>query len=150
MTKAEVERLLVAISMYDNRQIDTAADPLAWGKSAELANWTLEEAMEAVHEHFAFDPNYLTQALLTSRIRDNRRDRRMRENAAQLTAMPRGEDPDWGRSNSPELEELHRMACEAMPTCSSCKSAERCMTRAGVPTKIPCLPRITAARHAGW
>lgn len=87
MTHDEVVDLLTAISAYDNRKANPAA-VLAWGKAAELGRWTLPEALEAVHEHFSENPDYLMPAHITTRVKATRQDRALRDEALALEAAP--------------------------------------------------------------
>lgn len=86
LTRDEVVDLLTAISAYDNRKPNPAAI-LAWGKAAELGRWTLAEALDAVHQHFLEDIDYLMPAHVGNRIRAARQDRAMRQEAEQLTGL---------------------------------------------------------------
>jgi hypothetical protein len=83
----EVVDLLTAISAYDNRKPNPASI-LAWGKAAEIGRWSLREALDAVHAHFAEDTDYLMPAHVGNRIRDSRQDRALRETGRELTAAP--------------------------------------------------------------
>lgn len=83
----EVVDLMTAISAYDNRKPNPAA-VLAWGKAAELGRWTLPEALDAVHAHFAECPDYLMPAHVTQRVKAARTDRAMRDEAVALEAGP--------------------------------------------------------------
>jgi hypothetical protein len=87
MTHDEVVDLLTAISAYDNRKANPAS-VLAWGKAAELGRWTLQEALQAVHEHFSENPDYLMPAHITARIKATRQDRALRQQQAELEAAP--------------------------------------------------------------
>ncbi len=87
MTRNEIVDLLSAITAYDNRNPNQAA-VLAWGKAAELGRWTLPEALDAVHAHFAENPAYLMPAHVTARVRASRQDTAMREESRALTAAP--------------------------------------------------------------
>lgn len=87
MNQNEVVDLLTAISAYDNRNPNPAA-VLAWGKAAELGRWTLPEALEAVHEHFSENPDYLMPAHITARVKAARQDRALRDEALALEAAP--------------------------------------------------------------
>lgn len=103
MTRDQVVDLLTAISAYDKRKPD-AASILAWGKSAELGRWTLPEALEAVHEHFANETAYLMPAHITARVKASRQDRAMREEALALEAAP--SDPATAARITAVVEEV--------------------------------------------
>lgn len=87
MTHDQVVDLLTAIAAYDNRKPNAAA-VMAWGKAAELGRWTLPEALDAVHEHFCENPDYLMPAHITARVKAARQDRAMRAEALALEAAP--------------------------------------------------------------
>jgi hypothetical protein len=87
MTTDDVVDLLSAITAYDNRNAG-AANVLAWAKAAELGRWTLPEALDAVHAHFAEDPAYLMPAHITARVKATRQDRALRQEQAALEATP--------------------------------------------------------------
>lgn len=87
MTHGQVVDLLTAISAYDNRKPNPAA-VMAWGKASELGRWTLTEALDAVHEHFSENTEYLMPAHVTGRVKAARQDRAMRDEALALDAAP--------------------------------------------------------------
>lgn len=87
MNRNEVIDLLSAITAYDNRNA-TRETVLAWSKAAEIGRWTLPEALEAVHEHFAEATEYLLPGHITQRIKAARQDRHMRHELQQLDAAP--------------------------------------------------------------
>jgi hypothetical protein len=73
MNRDEVIELLQAIQIYDSRKFD-ALVVAAWSESAQRARWTLREALEAVHEHFANTAGvYLMPGHVTERVRAARR-----------------------------------------------------------------------------
>lgn len=78
MTRNDVVDLLSAITAYDNRNA-TAETVMAWTKSAELGRWTLPEALDAVHEHFATSTEFLMPAHVTTRVKASRADAALRE-----------------------------------------------------------------------
>lgn len=87
MTHDEIVDLLTAISAYDNRKPNPAS-VLAWGKAAELGRWTLQEALQAVHEHFSENPDYLMPAHVTTRVKATRQDLALRQQQRELEAAP--------------------------------------------------------------
>jgi len=87
MNQNEIVDLLTAVSAYDNRK-PNAASVLAWGKAAELGRWTLPEALDAVHWHFASSTEYLMPAHITALVKSARQDRAMRDEALALEAAP--------------------------------------------------------------
>jgi hypothetical protein len=86
LTHDEVVDLLTAVSAYDNRKPNPASI-LAWGKAAEIGRWTLHEALDAVHAHFASDTDYLMPAHVGNRIRDKRQDEALRETGREMLTM---------------------------------------------------------------
>ena len=73
MDRDEVIALLQVANGYDNRKIDGIA-VAAWSESARRARWTLAEAVDAVHEHYANAPReYLMPGHVTERVRAARR-----------------------------------------------------------------------------
>lgn len=103
LTHDQVVDLLTAISAYDNRKPNPAAI-LAWGKAAELGRWTLPEALDAVHGHFAEDTDYLMPAHVTARVKATRQDRAMRAEALALEAAP--VDPEQAAKVSRVIDAL--------------------------------------------
>lgn len=62
-------------------------------------------------------------------------------------------DLDDGELHGPEVERLHVEACEAMPDCTKCNATDGNRCRNPISNrlrKLPCLPRVTAARSQGW
>jgi hypothetical protein len=73
MNRDEIIELLQVIHAYDNRKID-GITVAAWSESARRARWTVREATEAVHEHFANTPGtWLMPGHVTERVRASRR-----------------------------------------------------------------------------
>lgn len=87
LTRDETVDLLTAISAYDNRKPNAAA-LMAWGKAAEIGRWTFPEALDAVHQHFSENPEYLMPAHITALVKAARQDRAMRAEALALEAGP--------------------------------------------------------------
>lgn len=75
MTEAEIKRLLAAAMAYDNRKPGQAA-VLAWQEAARRREWTFEEALDAIHEHYASSTAFLMPAHVTEGIDASRRQRR--------------------------------------------------------------------------
>ena len=87
LTQDQIVDLLTAISAYDNRKPNPAS-VMAWGKAAELGRWTLAEAFDAVHWHFASSTEYLMPAHITALVKAHRQDQAMRAEALALEAAP--------------------------------------------------------------
>lgn len=68
MTEPEVRRLLAAAMAYDNRK-PGEANIAAWTEAANRGRWTFDDALEAVHEHYARSSVFLMPAHITKAIR---------------------------------------------------------------------------------
>ncbi|SNR44526.1 hypothetical protein SAMN06265360_10657 [Haloechinothrix alba] len=77
LTKDEVRRLVAVAMAYDNRNAGEAV-VLAWSSAAELARWTYDEAIAAIHQHYAERTDFIQPGHITGIIRDRRRDAAMR------------------------------------------------------------------------
>jgi len=86
MNRDDVVDLLSAITAYDNRNA-TQATVAAWSMAADIGRWTLEEALGAVHAHYAESTEFLMPGHVTERIRSDRQDAALRKRAA-LAAAP--------------------------------------------------------------
>lgn len=71
MTEHEIRALLAAAVAYDNRR-PSNANIAAWLEAATRANWTFAEALDAIHDHNAENPEFLKPAHITQRIRATR------------------------------------------------------------------------------
>ena len=87
MSTDDVVDLLSAITAYDNRNA-SPANVIAWAKAAEIGRWTLPEALDAVHAHFAESTDFLMPAHVTARVKAARQDRALREQQRELEAAP--------------------------------------------------------------
>jgi hypothetical protein len=153
MTLEEVGKLLAMIAAFDGRT-SGKAEIHAWNEINTRGRWTYDEAREQVAQYFERDqPGWLMPGKLNDLIRSHRRDEMDRRQA-----LPRGgaasdgsygvvgDDPAWGRNNSPELESIHTECIKF--ACGYCKQpiGDRCMnlvTKNG--TKIPHLDRLKVA-----
>jgi hypothetical protein len=91
MDNQQVRQLLAVVIAYDNRKL-ADANILAWAEAARRGRWTLDEAVEAVHEHYARESVWLMPGHVTTTIRARRQDQAQREQAAweiQATAEVR-------------------------------------------------------------
>jgi hypothetical protein len=154
MSSMEIMGLLSVISSYDARTTGPS-EVASWSEAARRARWTYAEAVEAVHQHFAFDTknSWLMPGTVTAAVRAARQARAEREPAPVVGVIdggwPTGDDPHWGRRNSAELEQVHEEA-SAFP-CSYCgaQPVARCINQVtGNATKIPHVTRLVAARKA--
>lgn len=88
LTPDEVRQVLTVAMGYDNRnpgQVNVAV----WGEAARRGRWTLDEAVDAVHAHYATETAWLMPGHVTARIRTARQDRAL----AFVSAGPRAIDP---------------------------------------------------------
>jgi hypothetical protein len=152
VTDDEIRQLLAAVTAYDNRKVGGGMIA-AWSEAARRGQWTYDEALDAVHAHYARQTSYAMPGHITEHIRAQRRAESDRVHSRQVAADAHrvitagGNDPDEGRRNSPELESLHT---EAMTVpCRRCGAevGARCRNQlTGNATKIPHTPRSIAAR----
>lgn len=68
MTDEELRELYAVVMSYDNRKL-SQANLMAWREQADRNRWTLAEAKEAVHQHYAESPDFLQPAHITAQIR---------------------------------------------------------------------------------
>jgi hypothetical protein len=88
ITTNGVVDLLSAVTAYDNRNA-TPATILAWTEAGNRARWTYQEALDAVHAHYAESTEFVMPAHVTARIRARRQDAALRaEGVRQLEAGP--------------------------------------------------------------
>lgn len=64
----QVRQLLAVIMAYDNRKPGDNS-VRAWSEAARRARWTFDEALEAVHAHYATETAWLMPGHVTTRIR---------------------------------------------------------------------------------
>lgn len=86
MTEQEIRSLLAVAMAYDNRKPGEATIA-AWQEAAHRGRWGFDDAVEAVHAHFAESTEWLMPAHITQRLRA------MRSGpvaAAELLALPAG------------------------------------------------------------
>lgn len=130
----------------------------AWQRVSKQARWTYAEAVPAMTDICANSTDWLLPAHVTERIKNLRNDKKMREAAEQAFGhkmihsggIPNTIAPD---NLGPGVARLHAVACKVMPNCRGCgaKGGARCtLRRSERLAMLPCLPRITAARKAGW
>lgn len=77
LTDREARLVLAAAMSYDNRKPGDA-NVAAWLEAATRGRWTLTEALEAVHEHYARETAWLMPGHVTAAIRAARQDAAMR------------------------------------------------------------------------
>jgi hypothetical protein len=145
---------MATIKSYDGRNLNDA-DVLAWLEASKRGGWTNDEAMDAVHRHYAVETVWLMPAHVTRLIKEKRQDGRRGEVVRELTAAsepevvfdgsdwPVGDDPWGGKRNSLQLEQVHVEA--NVIECDYCKrpAGERCWNvKTGNATKIPHVFRL--------
>lgn len=86
MTRDDVVDLLSIVTAYDNRNA-TQATVAAWSMAADIGRWSIEEAVDAVHAHYAESTEFLMPGHVTDRVRARRQDHALRQRAA-LEAAP--------------------------------------------------------------
>lgn len=72
LDRDQIIDLLSVIAAYDRRSIGEG-DIAAWSESARRAGWRFEDAVDAVHAHFADSSKWLMPGHVTERIRLARR-----------------------------------------------------------------------------
>lgn len=72
MNHDHVIRLLAVITAYDRRTIGDF-DIRVFTEAAQRAGWTLNQAVDAVHAHYAHSTDWLQPGHITARIRQERR-----------------------------------------------------------------------------
>lgn len=77
LTDQQIVLLLAAATGYDNRKAGQA-NLLAWGEASDRGHWTFEQALEAIHDHYARTDAFITPALISKYVRT------MREHAEAL------------------------------------------------------------------
>lgn len=70
---SQIKIVLAAAMSYDNRKLPGVANRAAWVEAARRANWTLDAAVEAVHQHYAVNTEFLMPGHITQLIRAERR-----------------------------------------------------------------------------
>ena len=94
LTEEEVRAVLAAAMGYDNRRPGDL-NVAAWREASDIGRWTLGEAVEAVHQHYARQRDFLMPADVTEFVRTN-------------AATPRS--PPSGRSRRPRRLVRRRFA----------------------------------------
>lgn len=68
LTESEVRRLLAVVMAYDNRKPGDAA-VLAWAEAARRGGWTLDGALDAVHQHYSRSTEWIMPGHITETLR---------------------------------------------------------------------------------
>lgn len=162
ISRSVMATLLAKASGYDRRFLPGEVDVEAFCEVAREWRWNSHEVHTQIKKWGAVrkPEEGMEPALLNRLIREARQDAAMRAAAPKALpaagvfdandGYPVGDDPAWGRNNSPELERIHE-AC--MPfDCEYCKQSagSRCMNRITKNgTKIPHLSRLKQAGVSG-
>lgn len=87
MNRAQIVDLLTTAACYDNRKPnpDTL---LAWSEAAHRARWTPQEALDAIHDHYANSTEFLMPAHITEAIRAKRQQPPPMEPRRQIAGPP--------------------------------------------------------------
>jgi hypothetical protein len=72
VTEDQIRALLATAMAYDNRRPGDA-NVAAWQEAATRARWTFDEAVEAIHAHYATSTDFLMPGHITDRVRASRR-----------------------------------------------------------------------------
>ncbi|SNY84289.1 hypothetical protein SAMN04244553_3614 [Nocardia amikacinitolerans] len=72
MTRDEIEALLTFAGTYDSREVGEAM-VTAWLAAAVHAQWTNDEAIDAVIAHYAANNDWIRPGHITQTIRGSRR-----------------------------------------------------------------------------
>jgi hypothetical protein len=119
LTRSQIIDLLSAAMSYDNRNVSDA-HIYAWREASRRGRWSYEDALEALHDHYAESTQYVMPAHITERIRTMRRQRFETETAAL----------ESGEVNIASAEKVRRWVAEiaarlGMPEDSESATARR-------------------------
>ncbi len=145
LTEEEVRAVLAAAMGYDNRRPGDL-NVAAWREASDIGRWTLGEAVEAVHQHYARQRDFLMPADVTEFVRTKRRHAPLPAERQIATAPPAG--PQTVRSVMRELGEA--MGWRQRSTHDDPELKIRCPhppCRAGVGR--PCGRRVSRGVHQG-
>ena len=106
MTIEEVAHLLATIVAYDNRNVGKAA-LAAWSEAARRGDWTSDEALNAVHAHFAESTEWLMPAHVTKAIRARREEVERLRRVPEWCGKCGSEWPDQRAKGNPRFR-FHR------------------------------------------
>lgn len=163
MTEDDVIDLLSVITAYDKRNTG-ASEINAWAEAARRGRWTLHEAVEAVHEHFASSTEYLMPGHVNQRLRAARS--QPPRSTALPQATPQVAEDDHVRRVAQWLADRLSAERQSRPAddrralavpCPRCRAGpnESCVQtvsatgrrRAGnLPSEVPHIQRRAAAR----
>ncbi|QJY46678.1 hypothetical protein [Pseudonocardia broussonetiae] len=101
LTDDEIKIVLAVAMSYDNRKLPGEANRMAWVEASRRANWTVDAAVEAVHEHYSARTDFVMPGHITQLIRAERRQPapyqppppRPAVEAAVRDALPSVDDP---------------------------------------------------------
>jgi hypothetical protein len=87
MNEIEIIDLLTWIAGYSNRTTGQS-DIVTWLTAAQRSSWTFEEALEAVHTHYANTDIWIMPGHITQIIKTHRRQPPPYKNQTALTSPP--------------------------------------------------------------
>jgi hypothetical protein len=105
----QVAALLAVAGGYDNRR-PGELNVHAWGEASERSHWSLDEAVEAMHQHYATSTDFAMPAHITKIIRATRRAVAELDHAEQLKAIPDGARKSFGHLYAGKLAESKRQS----------------------------------------
>ncbi|MCG3757384.1 hypothetical protein [Amycolatopsis sp. Poz14] len=146
LTDEQIRAVLAAAMGYDNRRPGDL-NVAAWREASQVGRWTLGEAVEAVHQHYATQTDFLMPGHVTQRIKAARRTAPLPAERQLPTAPPA--EPERVRAAVAEIGARlgwpERNTTASDPELSVVCPHERC--RAG--KHRPCGYRLTRGAHAG-
>ncbi len=146
LTDEEIRAVLAAAMGYDNRRPGDL-NVAAWQEASEIGRWTLGEAVEAVHQHYATRTDFLMPGHVTQHIRAARRTAPMPAERQLPTAPPA--EPERVRDFMAQIRRslgwTQRATTASDPELDHVCPHERC--RAG--KHRPCGYRLTRGTHQG-
>lgn len=148
MNDDEVRALLAVAMGYDNRRPGDL-NVAAWREASERGRWTLGEAVNAVHEHYAVSHDFLMPAHVTDRVRAERRHAPMPAER-QLEVAPPASD-ELRDEFMRQIAEIGRFPDEPKKTSRSDPARRvRCPHEpCGAAPGRPCGRRVVRGAHQG-
>lgn len=85
----QITALLAVAGGYDNRR-PGELNIRSWQEASDRGHWSLDEATEAIHQHYALATEFAMPGHITTIVKTTRRHITELEHAAQLAAIPAG------------------------------------------------------------
>lgn len=151
MTRDQIIDLLTAAAAYDNRRPDQTSIH-AWAESARRGHWTFEQALDAIHEHYATSTDRIMPAHITRHVQTARRaaieaehTANILDNGPTINLDPQLGLPIAGADGEPVWDAYDGIDEIVCPTCNA-QPAEACVNLAtNMTRKIPCIARTREA-----